>query len=89
MLLYSKELGAHAGAVAEQWEFAIPAVVEFFQVGKMFVKKMLRLARHGGGAGTFLHRRAPRDFAPGRGRSPGCHPGGIAGIPGGPAAPDA
>ena len=47
MLPYPKELRARVVAAAEQGDFSIPEVVELFQVGKTFVKKMLRRARQG------------------------------------------
>lgn len=47
MLPYPKELRARVVAAVEQGDFSIPEVAELFQVGKTFVKKMLRRARQG------------------------------------------
>ena len=44
---YPQELRVRVVAVVEQGEHSIPEVASLFNVGKTFVKKMLRLHRHG------------------------------------------
>lgn len=47
MLPYPKELRARVVAAVEQGEFSIPEIARLFNVGKTFIKKMLRLHRAG------------------------------------------